>query len=89
MKSDAQNSEALVLPLKLIKFHFYMAIGFIFLAILAGLTYSMQFLNLYPFPGIEFLSPGRVRMVHSGCRLRLACQWFVRHCLLHHSQTHR
>jgi cytochrome c oxidase cbb3-type subunit 1 len=35
------------------------------ISLLAGLSYAFQFNNLYPFPGIEWLSPGRVRMVHT------------------------
>lgn len=34
-------------------------------SILAGLAFSFQFNNLYPFAGVEWLSPGRVRMVHT------------------------
>jgi cytochrome c oxidase cbb3-type subunit 1 len=34
-------------------------------SILAGLAYSLQFNNLYPFVGTEWLSPGRVRMAHT------------------------
>ncbi len=34
-------------------------------SLLGGLAYAFQFNNLYPFPGIEWLSPGRVRMVHT------------------------
>ncbi len=34
-------------------------------AILAGFLYSTQFLRLYLAPGIEVLSPGRVRVVHT------------------------
>ncbi len=48
-----------------IKNHYYAAIGYMVIVILAGLTYSLQFLQKYPFPGISFLSPGRVRMVHT------------------------
>ena len=33
--------------------------------VLAGLAYSTQFIDLYPFPEFEFLSPGRIRMVHT------------------------
>jgi cytochrome c oxidase cbb3-type subunit 1 len=41
--------------------------GLIALAIglLSGLAFSFQFLQAYWFPGIEWLSPGRVRMVHT------------------------
>ncbi len=48
-----------------IKMHFYAAVAFIFVVILTGLTYSLQFLQKYPFPGVEYLSPGRIRMVHT------------------------
>lgn len=34
-------------------------------AMLVGFFYSLQFLQVYPFPGIEPLSPGRWRMVHT------------------------
>lgn len=50
---------------KVIKMHFYAAVAFIIVVILTGLTYSLQFLQKYPFPGVEYLSPGRVRMVHT------------------------
>jgi cytochrome c oxidase cbb3-type subunit 1 len=35
------------------------------IAILAGLLYSLQFLHMYPFPSVEWLSPGRVRVLHT------------------------
>lgn len=45
----------------------HLAVGFIFVvvAMLMGTLYALQFNNLYPFPGIAFLSPGRVRMIHT------------------------
>ncbi len=45
----------------------YFVAGLVALAIglLAGLLFSFQFVQRYWFPGIEFLSPGRVRMVHT------------------------
>lgn len=49
----------------IVQWHFLAAIAYIVVVILSGLTYSLQFLQKYPFPGIEFLSPGRVRMVHT------------------------
>jgi cytochrome c oxidase cbb3-type subunit 1 len=44
-----------------------MVFGFIFflVAILAGLFYALQFSRIYPFPTVEWLSPGRVRMLHT------------------------
>ncbi|MFO0973064.1 MAG: cbb3-type cytochrome c oxidase subunit I [Phycisphaerae bacterium] len=46
---------------------YHMVAGFVFMAIsiLAGLLFSLQFLQRYPFPGIEFFSPGRWRMIHT------------------------
>ena len=35
------------------------------IALLAGLLYALQFIGMYPFEGIEWLSPGRVRVVHT------------------------
>ena len=49
----------------IIEWHFWAAVLYIIVVILAGLTYSLQFLQKYPFPGVELLSPGRVRMVHT------------------------
>jgi cytochrome c oxidase cbb3-type subunit 1 len=34
-------------------------------AIVAGFLYSLQFLRLYPAEGVEWLSPGRVRVTHT------------------------
>ncbi|MBI3817467.1 MAG: cbb3-type cytochrome c oxidase subunit I [Planctomycetes bacterium] len=34
-------------------------------ALLAGYAYSLQFIRNYPFAGIEWLSPGRVRVTHT------------------------
>ncbi len=41
--------------------------GFVFalVAMLMGVLYSLQLINYYPFPYIEFLSPGRIRLVHT------------------------
>lgn len=49
----------------MVKAHFIAGIAFFFLALLAGLVFSTQFLRNYLFPGIEILSPGRVRMIHT------------------------
>ena len=35
------------------------------IGLLTGLAFSFQFIQRYWFPGIEWLSPGRVRMVHT------------------------
>lgn len=51
--------------LDLIRWHLIASAACFGLSILGGLSYSLQLNNLYPFQGIEFLSPGRVRMVHT------------------------
>lgn len=45
--------------------HFAAAVAWIGVGIVAGLLYSFVFLRLYPNEGVEWLSPGRVRMVHT------------------------
>ena len=64
MVAAAQEQKPLI-HINLVKAH--MGIGFVFLvvAMLAGILYSLQLNNLYPFVGIELLSPGRIRMVHT------------------------
>ncbi|MFI5391664.1 MAG: cytochrome oxidase, partial [Bacteriovoracales bacterium] len=58
-----ENQELISFPL--IKAHLYFAVVMSFIVVVAGLTYSMQFISLYPFPKIEWLSPGRIRMIHT------------------------
>ncbi|MCC7542016.1 MAG: cbb3-type cytochrome c oxidase subunit I [Deltaproteobacteria bacterium] len=40
-------------------------ISYFFVSLLAGALYSLQFLQAYPFPGVELMSPGRIRMLHT------------------------
>jgi cytochrome c oxidase cbb3-type subunit 1 len=49
----------------LIRWHLVASVVFFTASLLGGLAYAFQFNNLYPFSGIEWLSPGRVRMVHT------------------------
>jgi len=49
----------------LIRWHLLASAFFLAASILGGLSYALQFNNLYPFPNVELLSPGRVRMVHT------------------------
>ena len=51
--------------LDLIRWHLIASAALFAVSLLGGLSYAMQFNNLYPFQGIELLSPGRVRMVHT------------------------
>ncbi len=62
--SASVESPSLV-PYDVIKAHLWVATALIIIVVLAGLGYSLQFIDLYPFKGVEFLSPGRVRMVHT------------------------
>ena len=41
-----------IVDYELVKWHFYAGVLYLLIAILAGLTYSLQFLQRYPFPGI-------------------------------------
>jgi len=50
---------------RIVLWFFVASLGYMFVAMLAGLLYSLQFLQAYPFPGLELLSPGRWRMVHT------------------------
>ncbi len=61
----AETEEKTLVSYGLVKAHLLISVVYIFIAVLAGLTYSLQFLDLYPFKGIEWFSPGRVRMVHT------------------------
>ncbi len=58
------DSRALV-NLDLIRWHLIASATFMMVSMLGGLAYAFQFNQLYPFPSIEWLSPGRVRMVHT------------------------
>ena len=63
MEKEKENQNLVCYPL--VKAHLYFAVLCSFIVVVAGLTYSMQFIDLYPFPKIEWLSPGRVRMIHT------------------------
>jgi cytochrome c oxidase cbb3-type subunit 1 len=45
--------------------HIVAGFAFFLVAIFAGMLYGLQLTRMYPFPGIELLSPGRVRMIHT------------------------
>ena len=51
--------------LDLVRWHLIASAVLFAVSLLGGLSYAMQFNNLYPFTGIEWLSPGRVRMTHT------------------------
>jgi cytochrome c oxidase cbb3-type subunit 1 len=61
-----QSTEALPLvDKKLVKAHLVAGFTFFFVALFSGLLYALQLSRIYPFPGVELLSPGRVRMLHT------------------------
>ncbi len=49
----------------LVRAHLVAGLVFYVVVLFAGLLYGLQLQQLYPFPDVEFLSPGRVRMVHT------------------------
>lgn len=59
---------------RLVQSHMIAAMTFLLVALLTGLLYSLQFLGHYPLKGIEFFSPGRVRMVHTNA---IAYGWLL------------
>jgi cytochrome c oxidase cbb3-type subunit 1 len=65
---DAATAPPLAMPLvnrPLIKAHIVAGFTFFFVSLFGGLLYALQLSRLYPFPGVELLSPGRVRMLHT------------------------
>jgi cytochrome c oxidase cbb3-type subunit I len=61
----ATVSRRALVNLDLVRWHLIFSALFFAVSLLGGLSYAMQFNNLYPFSGIEWLSPGRVRMTHT------------------------
>ena len=61
---NTQNDRDLVCY-PLIQAHLYISIIYVMVVVIAGLAYSLQFIDLFPFAEISFLSPGRIRMVHT------------------------
>jgi cytochrome c oxidase cbb3-type subunit 1 len=49
----------------IVRAHLAAAMVFFLVALLGGFFFSLLFLQKYPFEGVEILSPGRVRMVHT------------------------
>jgi cytochrome c oxidase cbb3-type subunit 1 len=49
----------------IIKAHMAAGFAFFLVSLFAGMLYALQLTRLYPFPGVELLSPGRFRMLHT------------------------
>ena len=62
---DQNQQESPLVYYPLVRMHLGIALVYSLIAVLGGMSYAMQFLNLYPFPGVELLAPGRVRMTHT------------------------
>lgn len=60
-----ENPDRPLVNLWLVKAHLLAAFTSAIISVLAGYLYSLQFLRVYPFPEVEWLSPARVRMVHT------------------------
>jgi cytochrome c oxidase cbb3-type subunit 1 len=54
-----------LINLKLVQAHIIAGMVFVIVGMLMGIFYSLQLNNMYPFPGIEFLSPGKARLIHT------------------------
>lgn len=65
MKNTTESIESRELvDLDNVRNHFLAALVHMGIGILAGLAFSLQFLQKYPFPGVEYLAAARVRLVH-------------------------
>ncbi|RUM61320.1 MAG: cytochrome oxidase [Persephonella sp.] len=64
MATNSQELQNLV-NYGLVKAHVAMGLVFFIIVATMGFLYSLQLDDIYPFVGIEFLSPGRVRMIHT------------------------
>jgi cytochrome c oxidase cbb3-type subunit 1 len=64
MAVSVQEERGLI-NLGLVRSHLIAGFAFLVIAMLMGVFYALQLNNLYPFPNIEFLSPGRIRMIHT------------------------
>ena len=63
--SSTATLERPLIDRPLITAHIAAGFAFFLVALFAGMLYGLQLTRLYPFPGIELLSAGRVRMLHT------------------------
>lgn len=62
----------------LVRAHLTASAVFFCVLIVAGLLFALQLTGTYPFPGVELMSPGRVRMVHTN----MAAYGFIANALI-------
>lgn len=65
MIATAIDPEPKLVDRPLVKAHIIAGFAFFFASLFAGMLYALQLSRMYPFPGVELLSPGRLRMVHT------------------------
>jgi cytochrome c oxidase cbb3-type subunit 1 len=50
---------------KIVISYFLAALSYLFISMLGGFLMGLQLVRYFPFPGVELLSPGRWRMIHT------------------------
>ncbi|MBI4602729.1 MAG: cbb3-type cytochrome c oxidase subunit I [Planctomycetes bacterium] len=66
MSQDVPAAAARPLVIRgLVAAHFAAAVASLVVSVTGGFLFSLLFVQRYPFEGVELLSPGRVRMVHT------------------------
>ena len=96
MEKELPRHEDLV-DERLVFWHFMAALIFMGALMLGGLLMALQLLRLNPFTGIELLSPGRWRMIHTNAiaygfianAFLGVLQWVVPRLTLHPCYTPR
>jgi cytochrome c oxidase cbb3-type subunit 1 len=54
-----------LVDMRIIRYFLFASLAYVIVAMLAGLLFSLQFIQWYPFAGIELFSPGRWRLIHT------------------------
>lgn len=68
------NTSSELIDYPLVRAHFLAGFFCLLFSMTGGLSFSLQLLGMYPFKGLELLSPGRVRMMHTNM---IAYGWMV------------
>lgn len=64
-RSEQLPSQSELVEERLVAWFFLAAIGYMIVSMLGGIIMALQLVNWNPHQGVEFLSPGRWRMVHT------------------------
>lgn len=62
---QAEAGSAALVNKRLVQWHFSFAMAFMLTSMTAGFLVSLNFLHSYPFEGIQWLSVGRLRLLHT------------------------